>query len=372
MHFLNLITVDIPTITPEPEVDARIQEDLKRLKEIKTDKDFMADYYIEKLNSRSNAFGRRVDTEIDIKLEPYYEQTENPDYLEFDDYTEELRKEYETGKTDCIKFPGGKYYSVDHRMVRNKFIIGEDGLVYQKDFGPLHHPKRSKRAKKMTAFKDFPYKKMYKTFDAFAQKERYFDYNEDFKGYGYLCNPNAFYDWYQIGGRWPFVFLVKDTCEEYSIGERSWGIHEVPPSPDGYRWVCAARKKDIQWKVMFERSKENAVKNFRALEKGFAEGKIPEGWYGNITENGISGFMEMLYVKGETVQQYLARHRIIRKYKYPSFPYGYLDDQGEYHSEDSMPSRDEKKAKRMWHKKVNRFIDALSDDTVLVGVDCHI
>ena len=80
----------------------------------------------------------------------------------------------------------------------------------------------------------------------------------------------------------------------------------------------------------------------------------------------------MLYVKGETVQQYLARHRIIRKYKYPSFPYGYLDDRGEYHSEDSMPSKDDKKAKRMWHKKVNRFIDALSDDAVLVGVDCHI
>ncbi len=372
MHFLNLITVDIPTITPQPELDAKVQEEIELLKAVKSEKNFMADYYIEKLNSRSNAFGRRVDTEIDIKLEPYYEQTENPDYLEFDDRTDELREEYETGKTDCIKFPGGRYYSVDHYMVRNKFIIGEDGLVYQKDFGPLHHPKRSKRAKKMTAYKDFPYKKMYKSFDAFAQKERYFDYNEDYKGYGYLCNPNAFYDWYQIGGRWPYVFLVKDNCEEFSIGERSWGIHEKPHAPEGYRWVCAARKKDIQWKVMFEHSKESAIQNFHTLEKSYAECKIPEGWYGKITENGISGFMEMLYIKGETVQQYLARHRIIRKYKYPSFPYGYLDDQGEYHSEDSMPSRDEKKIKRMWHKKVNRFIDSLSDETVLVGVDCHI
>ena len=68
MHFLNLITVDIPTITPEPEMDARVQEELEKLKAIKTDKNFFADYYIEKLNSRSNAFGRRVDTEIDIKL----------------------------------------------------------------------------------------------------------------------------------------------------------------------------------------------------------------------------------------------------------------------------------------------------------------
>ena len=372
MHFLNLITVDIPTITPEPEVDAMVQETLNTLKRLKGDRNFFADYYIEKLNSRSNAFGRKVDNEITKKLEPYFEQTENPDYLEFDDCTEELRKEYETGKIDCIKFPGGKYYSVDHRMVHNKFIIGEDGLVYQKKFGPLHHPKRSKRAKKMTAYRDMPYKKIYKTFDSFAQEERYFTYNEHFKGYGYVCNPNAFYDWYQIGGRWPFIFLVKDTCEEYSIGERSWGIHEVASVPEGYRWVCAARKKDIQWKVMYEYSKETATKNFQTLEKAFAEGKMPEGWCGSINENGIVGFMQMLYVKGETVQQYLARHRVIRKYKYPSFPYGLLDDQGEYHSEDSMPSRDEKIIKRMWHKKVNRFIDALSDDTVLVGVDCHI
>lgn len=372
MHFLNLITVDIPKIESQPEIDAQIQKTIKELKSIKKDKDFMTDFYIERLNSHSNAFGRRVDTEISKKLEPYSEQTENPDYLEFDDCTEELSKEYETGKTDCIKFPDGRYYSLYHHMVYDKFIIGEDGLVYQKNFGQLHHPKRSKRAKKMTAYRNFPYKKMYKSLDSFAQEEHYLDYNENFKGYGYICNPNAFYDWYQIGGRWPFVFLVKDTCDEFSIGERSWGIHEVTNAPEGYRWVCAARKKDIQWKVMFEHSKESAIRDFHTLEKGFAEGKIPEGWYGNITENGISGFMEMLYIKDETLQQYLARQRIIRKYKYPCFPYGYLDNQGEYHSEDSIPSKDDKKVRRMWHKKVNRFIDSLSDDTVMVAVDCHI
>lgn len=372
MHYLTLVTVEIPKIEPEPKTDAIIQGTLKELEGVKNNNNFMSEFYIKRLTGLSNAFGRRVDSEICSTLEPYGEQTDNPDYLEFEDHTDELRDEYENDFVDCIKLPEGKIVSIENRRVWDKFIIGDDGLVYQKYFGQLKHQKRSKRAKKMTAYKDYPYKKLYKTFDEFAQKERYFDYNEDYGGYGYVYNPNAFYDWYQVGGRWPFVFLVKDSCEEYSVGEQSWGIHDQPPAPEGYRWVCAARKKDIQWKAMFEYEKECAVKRFHAFEKAFSEKKMPEGWFGNFTDNGIAGFCETLYVKGETLQHFLARNRIIRKYKYPAFPHGYLDNDGEYHTEDSVSIKDENKNRRAWHKKVNRFIDSLSDETVLVAVDCHI
>lgn len=210
------------------------------------------------------------------------------------------------------------------------------------------------------------------TFDEFAQKERYFDYDEDYDGYGYVYNPDAFYDWYSIGGRWPFLFLVKDSCEEYSVGEQSWGIHDQPPAPEGYRWVCAARKKDIQWKAMFEYKRESAVKRFRTLEKAFLEKKLPEGEYGNFTDEGISGFWGMRYIKDETVQQYLARNRVIRRYRYPSFAYAYLDMNGEYHDKDNIQADDNNKRERIWHRIFNRFIASLDDETVLVGVDCHI
>lgn len=373
MHYLNLITLEIPEVEQEPEIDTQIQEEIKLLQMTKSEKDFMTEYWLEKLKSCSNAFGRMVDVEIDKKLDPYYEQTDNPDYLEFEDHTEELQNEYEIGKIDCIRLPGGKIYSIEHPIIHNRFFIGEDGLVYQKDFGKLHRPKRSKRAKKMIAYKNYPYKKIYKTFDEFARKERYFSYNDFYKGYGYVWNPKAFYDWYQIGGRWPFIFLVKDDCQEFSIGEKSWGIHTEPNAPKGYKWVCVARKKDIVWNVMFKCAKERATNNFYCLKKGYEEGKIPEGWYGKITETGIAGFGEALYIKGETVQQYLARHRIIRKYKYPVFAYGYLDEDGEYRSEDDIVlTKDKNKRRRKWHKQLKHFIDSLCDDTVLVGVDCHI
>jgi len=62
-----------------------------------------------------------------------------------------------------------------------------------------------------------------------------------------------FYDWCVIGGRWPRRFLVKESCKEYSIGERSWDdIDRKIDAPEGYFWVAAARKKDIEWQAMRE------------------------------------------------------------------------------------------------------------------------
>lgn len=374
MHYLTLVTVEIPKTEAEPEIDKSIQDKINMLETSKTaEHDFMTSYSLKRLRALSNVFGRRVDQAIEKRLDPYGEQTENPYYLEFEDHTEELRKEYENETVDCIKLPDGRIVSVENRIVWDKFIIGNDGLVYQKYFGPLKHMKRSKKAKKMMAIKSYPYTRLYKTFNDFAEQERCFDYDEEHQGYGYVYNPNAFYDWYSVGGRWPFVFLVKDTCEEYSIGELSWMIQdETPPAPEGYRWVCAARKKDIQWQVMFAYQKESAVKRFRILEQAFTEKKMPEGEYGCFTDDGIPGFGAMLYIKDETVQQYLARKRVVRKYKYPSFAHSYLDSNGEYYSKDYIYEDDYNKRERIWHKCFNRFIASLDDETVLVSVDCHI
>ena len=372
MHYLTLVTVEIPKVEQEPEIDKRIQEELNKLKSGNNNgKNFMTDIYIERLNGLSNAFARCVDSEICSVLEPYAEQTDNPEYLEFEDHTEELRNEYENDCIDCIKLPNGKIVSIENRMVWDKFIIGDDGKVYQKYFGQLKRPKRSKKAKKMKALKNYPYKKLYKNFNAFAENEKYIYYNEYYNGYGYVYNPNAFYDWYSIGGRWPFLFLVKDSCTEYSVGEKSWCSHEEQSAPKGYKWVCKARKKDIEWNVMYRVAKENATKRFKILEKAFLDKKLPEGCYGRITENGITGFWDFQYKKDETLQQFLARNRIIRKYKYPNFACAYLID-GEYASEDSFNFADKNKRNRAWHKNLNRQIDALNEDTVLVGVDCHI
>ena len=63
---------------------------------------------------------------------------------------------------------------------------------------------------------NYPLKKLYKTLGEYAEQYHGYVYNEEEQGYGYYSNPNAFYDWYVIGGRWPRVFLVKESCTEYS------------------------------------------------------------------------------------------------------------------------------------------------------------
>lgn len=75
----------------------------------------------------------------------------------------------------------------------------------------------------MTVIPNYPYKKLYKTFERFAEEEQCMDYNKEFDGYGYLYNPNAFWDWYQIGGRWPNLFLVKNA-QRVSIA----GLVKIP------------------------------------------------------------------------------------------------------------------------------------------------
>lgn len=378
MHFSYLVTVDVPEIKPDPINDALVDTQIHKLeleKEADNSKNFMLDIHLKELYGLRNPFARKVYEQLYNVMEPYSENTENPDYLYFEDRTEELREEYENGTVDCIKLPEGRKVSVDNRAVFDKFIIGEDGKVYQKYYGQLKHPKRSKRAKKMVAYKDYPYKKLYKTFDEFATKERYFDYNEEHKGYGYTYNPDAFWDWYQIGGRWPKVFLVKDTCKEYSIGERSWcNESKKYEAPEGYMWVAAARKKDIEWQAQYDWILKKKTELYHQLLECFEKGECPQDWYATITEDGITSWGEKIYVKGETLEEFLLRNKVTEDYPYQIFPYGYLHEY-DYVTEESVVTENNKyKAvnDEEWYRMVKRLFDESDDEKVFVGVDCHI
>lgn len=74
-----------------------------------------------------------------------------------------------------------------------------------------------------------------------------YDFYEDQGAYGYYTNPHAFWDWYQIDGRWPFVFLLKSGCNSLISSDRSWYSQDAvsPPAPEGYVWTAGTRKADI-------------------------------------------------------------------------------------------------------------------------------
>lgn len=99
--------------------------------------------------------------ELDTRLAPFNEQDDK--YMVFEDHTDDAKVEYETGG-------------------------------YDSGHGEHHEFRRD-----------------YATFEAFCS---------DWKGYrqadsgrwGWFCNPNAKWDWWVIGGRWPDILAGKDVA----------------------------------------------------------------------------------------------------------------------------------------------------------------
>lgn len=58
-------------------------------------------------------------------------------------------------------------------------------------------------------------------FDTFVNRYYGCSYNEELDECGYLCNPNAKWDWYQVGGRWSNTLRLKPRCHG-NHGEKSW------------------------------------------------------------------------------------------------------------------------------------------------------
>ncbi len=375
MHYLTLVAVKVDKREPELETDAKIAEVVKELKQqINKSGDrsnkIIAELYLKRMEHLSNVFARCVDSVVADAMEPYCESTENPAYLEFAECCDDVEEKYNEIVEYMVKLPNGTYiFPFEHDFAMNYTV--KDGKVYQKVAGPCKHEMRTKKAKKMTVV----IRKMckhYKSIKDFAEKYLGYRYNESTGKYGYYFNPNCFWDWYQIGGRWPCAFLVRTDCTEYSIGE---GDSNKPfDAPDGYMWVAAARKKDIAWDVMYSWKHETRTKRFNELEAAFMTGELPESCkYSHITEDGIVSYGDIIYKKGESLEEYLARVGCGETQKYPFSPYAFLDENGwnthiEYEYKNNKLQMVEKE---FWINELNEFVDKLSDETVLVSVDNH-
>ncbi len=373
MHFVTFVPVTVPKQEPDPDENLRVQIQIELYKQTleKDPHNIFAKIYAERCMGLMTEFDRAVTEAVDVALEPYSEATENPEYLEFIDETEDLREGYAHRTEDCIQLPDGKIVSLYERPLRGRFEI-RNGKVYQKKFGQLQSSHRSKKAKKFKALPEYPMQKRYKTFADFA--EVYSTFHDEQDAYGYYCNPNSFYDWYAIGGRWPAMFLVKEDCQECAVGDRALD-YEEPEAPEGYRWVVAARKKDIAWEEMMKWSKQKATEAFYCLEESFQCGEIRVGGFARLTDDGIVGFSGLLYAAGESLKDYLVRHGHTEGRKYGCTPYGYLADDGYRESCRYVRTPNgyaNEIEENEWRESVESFLDALPEDTVIASVDCHV
>ena len=168
------------------------------------------------------------------------------------------------------------------------------------------------------------------------------------------------------------MFLIKDSCADYSVGERSWCNEDVKlVAPEGYIWVCAARKKDIEWQVMRDWREKKARERFSKLEKIFLTGQYEKDFKGSVAPQGVLYYGEMVYFKGETVEDYLKRYDILDNRKYPVYVHDIVDADN-WFSRDDFEWTDNGAVSVDWPERIDEYIDDLDDEDVLVGVDYHI
>ena len=373
MHIKALVTVDISPVIDDLERNAEIEKSIAELREQQKEgkKDFWLELCLDRLTGLSSEFSREVDSSVSEIMYPYCESMEDPEYLEFEDKTDELQKDYEAS-VDCIRLPEGRIVELESYPYYRKYRI-RDGKVFQLNVGPLHHEKRTRRAKKMLALPNFPRAKVYKSFKEYAEEYRGFSYNEEHEGYGYLYNPNAMWDWYQIGGRWPRMFLVKTACKEYSNGERSWcNEDELLEAPEGYMWVAAARKRDICWEVMRDWLTKKAMGQYFQLKKMILKKKVDEGFRGYLAEDGIMRWGKYALRMNQTMDEYLEEFGIPKAWRYPLHFADIVDTDNWFSKDDCCFDEETKKYKPVdWRSRLEEYLDDLEDDTVLVGVDYH-
>lgn len=367
MHFYNLVTVkNIPPV-PKPENADRTEKLLdetaaRKMKKLlaaqkKEPDNFYISLCIKNCELSGNQFYRAVLSKIGNVMEPTNIYTEDPKYLAFYPMEDELRQRFNTKKTDCVKLPDGRI-----RPINLNFKI-IDGVVHQQYAGRLKHTIRTKKARKLKALPDYPLNK------AFKSAEEYFEYcglvyDAEYKEYGCYMNPCGYWDWYVIGGRRPDVFLVPESCREYCSVDIEMPDNKTE-APAGYRWVAAARKKDINWRLMHREYLKSKMQCFRAYRDFFINKKMQGNCIGKITDKGIAGFGEMLYLAGESMYENFVRRNIVNQTRYKARFCAFLDEDNWVDSDFSGNSENR------YIKKLDEFIDSLDDNTVLVAVDCH-
>lgn len=63
---------------------------------------------------------------------------------------------------------------------------------------------------------------------------------------GFYFNPNARWDWYSIGGRWPGLLWISESVREY-LSSEGLDLDSDKEVAKGFRRVSGARIRDIRW-----------------------------------------------------------------------------------------------------------------------------
>ncbi len=204
--------------------------------------------------------------------------------------------------------------------------------------------------KKIKAPAKISFKDKYKTFEGFMAEYCGEDKRDPEKGvYGYWHNPNAKWDWVELGGRWTGSFKLK---ERHSFAATGAPGLMTAPAKAGY--ADQAWKRDIDFEAMEKEGMEEAESSWKKIEELLADGKKTDAYF----HHGYEGEKKEQFINYRTKFHTFA---ILKDGKW--YEKGQMGWWGMVHKEKDLDK---------WSEEFSKLISELPDDTLLSVYDCHI
>jgi len=248
---------------------------------------------------------------------------------------------------------------------------------------------------------DMPFCKYFDDFEAFMNE--WVGYGTDSVNpasgrYERLTNPNAKWDWWQIGGRWTGKYLLKAPDFELE-GTGEPGLM-TEPNTDPYR-ADMAESGNIDWQQMREDSIKQRTDTYRTFHKAYDEfdsasvasdkavemAKRFSDWakrYPPVLES-IKTAVEFMRVDAafEAINRpfwgldfYKALQKPIEEYTKPeALTYAFIDSDGQWNQIGEMGwwgMDDKSKGTVDYDSLWWKFVMSLPDEQRVYAVDCHI
>lgn len=330
---------------------------------------------------------------LDELLEPFDECDE--DRYEFVDKTAQVLDQYETHTASRVKVDGELYSPCAERFCRPasaqevaQIEAGErtdwirlsgsgDESVYS-----IHDHSEHELVSATMA-------QIYGSVDNFAREYGFIKH----KGrYGYMANPNAKWDWWQLGGRFTNYFKVKDsarltddqkiqaansggfvdTCRKGDIditGMRADAIFETSRRWAKFEALTAGLQTPMSWEAFKAQGKADGLELDEIREKYHDQPMIKALSAANLMPWGEEPRDYWCMDEADPRQAYLGRaaDRAITSYA--------VLHQGTWYERGEMGwwgMAHNEKDEDEWNRQFADLFDGLDEDAMIYAVDCHI
>ena len=177
--------------------------------------------------------------------------------------------------------------------------------------------------------------------------------------------------YYIIGDSWPCMFLVKKDCPTAIYGKASRQAQKEA-TPEGYRWVAGACKKDIEWDMMLNMALGKAKTEHRNYTEWMKAGKTPTSSEYTINSGTIEKYGMKVFHQGESFEEFMWRKELFPGCRHYVHCLATLFNGDWSTRQISFDDPEEKAGLKAWVKRVDAFIGSLDENAVIVGLHCDI